>query len=426
MLMSRTHLFVFLLLLWPGFSGFSQSMPNINKVYDPSIKTVQVSKSGFELSAPIIRLHSDEQIRIDFDDLDPEIKRYKFTILHCESDWSPTTGLDLLEVIDGFREENIDQFEYSYNTTVKYTHFTTFFPTRNMRPRISGNYLLVVYEEDPLRPAFTWRFMVFETSPVVTTGTVTQSSRMEDHLTRQQIDMVVGLNGLSVTDITREIKVIIQQNGRWDNLLKPGRPRFIRGDELDYRYDESIAFDGGNQYRSFDTKSLIYQSERIAKISYDTTNQVFLLPDLPRTFKQYVNDEDLNGQYYIKNEEHAENSNTEADYAWVHFFLPYPSQLTTGQFQILGDLTLGELGPEGKMTYNFTRKGYEMNLFLKQGYYNYLYALACKDKPYGDVAFIEGNHWETENEYTVLVYLHETGSLYDRLVAVNFINSISK
>lgn len=410
-------------ILFLPFTLVAETFSNENAIYDPSIRTIQVYKSGFEMSAPIIQLNSDEKLVISFDDLDPGIKRFKYTIHHCESDWSTSTGIDAVDYIAGYREENVDQFEYSYNTTVKYTHFTVVFPSANMQPRISGNYLLIVYEDDISALAFTWRFMVVEASPVVATGTVGQSTRLEDHLTRQQVDLEVKLNGMKILDITREIKVVIQQNNRWDNILTVGKPRFIRGDELDYRYDESIAFDAGNQYRSFDFKSLLYQSERVAKIRFDTVNQVYLVSDLPRTFKQYVFEKDLNGRFYIKNEDHAENSNTEADYAWIHFFLPYPALLTNGQFYVIGELTRWEVNEAGRMNYNFDRKGYELNLFLKQGYYNYLYAFKEKSKPFGDVAFIEGNHWETENEYAVFIYFHETGSLYDRLIVVNFVNS---
>ncbi|MCK9421394.1 MAG: DUF5103 domain-containing protein [Bacteroidales bacterium] len=422
-LLSSIFYLLSLSILFFPFTVCAEDFPNTNAIYDPGIRTIQVYKTGFEMSAPIIQLNTDEKLTISFDDLGTGIKRFKYTIRHCESDWSTSTGIDAIDYINGFREENIDQFEYSYNTTVKYTHFTAAFPSANMQPRISGNYLLIVYEDDISVIAFTWRIMVVESSPVVATGTVVQSSRMEDHLTHQQVDLVVKLNGMNVLDITREIKVVIQQNGRWDNILRVGKPRFIRGDELDYRYDESIAFEAGNQYRSFDFKSLLYQSERISKIRFDTANQVFLVNDLPRTFRQYVFEKDLNGKFYIKNEDHAENSNTEADYAWVHFFLPYPALLTTGQFNVIGELTQWELNEAGRMTFNFDRKGYELSLFLKQGYYNYLYAFKEKNKPYGDVAFIEGNHWETENEYAIFVYFHETGSLYDRLIAVNFINS---
>ena len=256
---------------------FAVGIPTGNHCYDPSIKTIRVFKEGLELSPPIIQLKSTERLQISFDDLDPEIKRYKLTIMHCTSNWQTFSELPVSDYIDGYYEENIEQFEYSYNTDVKYIHFKTTFPTDNMRPKISGNYLLVVYEEDPSQMAFTARFMIVETTPVTALGKIVQSSVIENHDTRQQIDFVVRLNGFQVSDVGREIRVVLQQNGRWDNTLLISKPRFARSDELDYRYDESISFNGGNQFRSFDTKSLIYQSERIAKISYDTTNQVFFI-----------------------------------------------------------------------------------------------------------------------------------------------------
>jgi hypothetical protein len=266
--------------------------------------------------------------------------------------------------------------------------------------------------------------MVLEASPVVAAGKVVQGSQIESRLSRQQIDFVVRLNGFQVLDVTREIKIILMQNGRWDNLLHLSKPRFARTDELDYRFDESISFNGGNQFRNFDIKSLQYQSERIARIAYDTTNQVFLLADQPRTYKQYSFEKDINGSFYIKSEDHAERSNTEADYAWVHFYLPFPSLITTGTFHILGGLTYWEINDNNRMYFNPEHKGYELNLLLKQGYYNYVYVFRENGKKAGDESFIEGSHWETENDYTIFIYYHETGSLYDRLIAVNFFNTM--
>ncbi|MCX6305886.1 MAG: DUF5103 domain-containing protein [Bacteroidetes bacterium] len=399
-------------------------VPNENICYDPSIKTIQVFKEGFELSPPVIMLNSTDKLSVQFDDLDPDLKRYKYTIVHCEADWQVSADLTVAEYIEGYREENIDQYEYSYNTTVRYTHFTALFPTANMRPKLSGNYMLVVYEDDPSQMAFTARFMVVEASPVVAAGNIVQSAQLAERSSRQQIDFVVKLNGFQVIDVGREIKIILQQNGRTDNVLQLSKPRFARTDELDYRYDEAISFRGGNQFRNFDIKSLQYQSDHIARIAYDTTNQVYLLADQPRTFKQYSFEKDLNGRFFIKNEEHTENSNTEADYAWVHFFLPYPVLITTGTFHVLGELTSWQVGNVSRMYFNPEHKGYELNLFLKQGYYNYMYVLKEKGKATGDESLIEGSHWETENDYTIYVYFHETGSLYDRLIAVNFLNTI--
>jgi hypothetical protein len=373
---------------------------------------------------PVILLNSDERLTIQFDDLDPDIKRYKFTILHCEADWSTSTDLNIADYIDGYREENIDQYEYSYNTTVRYTHFTATFPTATMRAKISGNYLLVVYDEDPSQVDFTVRFMVTEASSLSVIGNIVQSSQIADRYTRQQIDFLVRLNGFQVLDVEREVKVIVMQNGRWDNALHLSKPRFARTGELDYRYDESISFNGGNQFRYFDFMSLQYQSERVARISYDTTNQVYLMADQPRTFKQYVFEKDINGRFFIKNQDHAEKSNIEADYAWVHFFLPYPALITTGTFHVLGELTSWQANEDSRMYFNPEHHGYELNLFLKQGYYNYIYVLKEKGKTIADESLIEGSHWETENDYSVFIYYHETGSLYDRLVALSTLNTL--
>ncbi|MDP1621569.1 MAG: DUF5103 domain-containing protein [Bacteroidales bacterium] len=415
--------FSFLLVL-SALGCLAADFPNENICYDPSIKTIQVFKEGFELSSPVIQLNSTDRLSVQFDDLDAFIKRYKFTILHCESDWQTSTDLTVSDYIDGFREENIDQYDYSYSTTVKYTHFKATFPTQNMRPRLSGNYMLVVYEDDPSQLAFTARFMVTEASPLAITGRVVQSSLMAERSTRQQIDFAIRLNGFQVLDVGREMKVVLMQNGRTDNLLRLSRPRFARTDELDYRYDESISFSGGNQFRNFDIKSLQYQSEHIARIDYDTSNQVYLVPDQPRTFKQYAYEKDLNGRFFIKNEDHADNSSIEADYAWVHFFLPYPVILKSGTFHVLGELTSWQLNDASRMFFNPRHGGYELNLFLKQGYYNYMYVMKENGKSYGDESLIEGNHWEAENEYTIFVYFRETGSLYDRLLAVSILNSI--
>jgi hypothetical protein len=408
----------------PLLAGHAAGLPNENICYYPSVRTILVCKQGFEMSPPIIQLNSDEHLEISFDDLGQDIKRYKFTILHCEADWRTSPDLSVTDFINGYREENIDQYAYSYNTTVRYTHFSATFPTSGMKPRISGNYMLQVYEDDTSHIVFTHRFMVVEPSSLVAEGKVVQSSRMSDRFAMQQVDFVVLLNGFQVTDVQREIKVVVQQNGRWDNALFLSKPRFARSGELDYRYDESICFSGGNQYRSFDTKSLVYQSERVAHISYDTLYQVSLLPDQLRSFKNYSFEKDLNGRFYIKNEDHAENSSTEADYALVHFFLPYPALLTTGDFYLLGDFAGWNFTDGNRLKFNFDRKGYELNLLLKQGFYNYLYVLKEKSKTTADESLIEGSHWETENDYTVLVYFHETGSQYDRLLSVNFINSL--
>jgi hypothetical protein len=137
-----------------------------------------------------------------------------------------------------------------------------------------------------------------------------------------------------------------------------------------------------------------------------------------------VTDKEINGRKLIKNEEHAQNSDIEADYAWVHFFLPFEAPLSNGQIYILGAVTDWQLNDSSRMNYDDQRKGYAKTLFVKQGYYNYLYVF--KDNLTGrpDETLIEGSHWETENEYTIWIYYCPSGSQYDRLIAVQDLNTV--
>jgi hypothetical protein len=267
--------------------------------------------------------------------------------------------------------------------------------------------------------------MIAEASPLTMTGNVHQASGIATRFTHQEVDFEIQINGMQINDPAREISVVILQNGRWDNAISNLKPRFVRSESLDYDYDNENCFPGGNEFRSFDIKSLINQSERIKHIESDTGGyEVYLLDDQRRTFKNYVTDKEINGREFIKNDDNAKNSDIEADYAWVYFSLPMESNLTNGQFFLLGALTNWQLNDNSRMIWNAEKKRYEKKLFLKQGYYNYLYVFRDNKTKNSDLALIEGNHFETENEYTILVYYHQSGELYDKLVAVQDFSSL--
>ena len=373
-----------------SFAGNHVEIVNDNRIYKAGIKTVLFHKAGVEMSAPVIMLRSDEKLQLSFDDLDGDLKPYKFTVTHCDASWIISPELTMNDDIDGVREGNIDDFSYSYNTTIPYTHYSLLFPTDNMRIKISGNYILTVYNEDPQDVVLTRRFMVAETTSAGIVGKVHQASSTTDRFTKQEVDFDLFFNGMQVYDPLREIKVVVTQNDRWDNAIRDIKPRFVKSGSLDYNYDDQIIFNGANEFRAFDTKSLIYHSERIRRIQYDTGGyNVFLLDDLRRTTKNWINDKDINGRMFIKNEEHAQNSDIESDYAWIHFFLPCDPVIAGGQVFILGALTDWQINENSRMRYNPFRKGYEKKLFLKQGYYNYIYVVKESGKSNVEESIIE-------------------------------------
>ncbi len=402
----------------------AREFPNENRIYDPKIHTVILHKEGFEMAAPIIALNSRERLILSFDDLDVSLKSYSFTIRHCTADWKTSEELLTTDYINGIQEENIDEFAYSYNTTVEYIHYTAAFPSDFMKPRISGNYLLIVYIDNPEFPVLTRRFMVVEPTYVSIDARVVRADAPLESYTRQQIDFIVNMPGFLFSNPKREIKIVITQNDRWDNAIWNPNPRFIRGTELDFTFDPTLTFNGGNEFRTVDIKSLSYQTENVRLIDWDGAYHVYLLDDMSRARRPYIFYGDINGRMVIENDEYAENSSIEADYAWVHFYMPPSNYIPGGKIYIMGALADYRMAPQNEVVYDPESKRYRCSLFLKQGYYGYIYVFNPDGTTIGDEAFFEGSHWETENQYTIFVYFRPLSGLYDRLVAVQDVSSV--
>ncbi len=392
---------------------------NSDYIYKDNIKTVLLYRVGYEMEEPVVQLNSNDRLIFRFDDLSGDYKKYEYTIIHCDADWNVS---DLMpnEYLESFSDDYIDEFQYSVNTMQEYTHYWKTFPNDVIRYRLSGNYLLKVFENgDPDDVVFTRRFFVVDTK-VSIMARVRKPSNISERDTRQEVRFSLQTAGLRLSDPLREIDVTIRQNGRWDNAITDLQPRLITGTELLYDHDGINVFDGGNGFRYFDLKSLRYNSFRVAAIDYTPKNgyQVYLHPDEVKKKNVFENvQESINGRFLIKTED-MYNNNFEADYANVNFFLPYSTPLIQGKLFIMGGLTYWQFLNEAELTYNYEKEGFEASLLLKQGYYNYHFLMLPNDSKIGDIELIEGNFFDNNNEYSFFVYYKPIGGRYDRLVNV--------
>lgn len=396
-----------------------------NYVYKSNIKTVLLHKDGWDLSPALIELNTDEQLLLSFDDLDADHKNYQFTFIHCNADWKPS---DLLqsEYLTGFYDDNINTYLYSVNTLQSYTHYSVVFPTENMQPIKSGNYLLKVFLENNKDEVILTRKFSIAEKLISIDATVKPATSVNDRFSKQEVDFTIVYGKYKIDNPYENLKIILTQNNRSDNQICNLKPKFIRGNELIYDYEEGNTFAGGSEFRYFDTKSLKTNSDRIAKMEYDTLkNVITLIPDQKRTYKVYNSDRDINGKFLIKNQ-HGLNSATDADYAWVSFYLYYDEPIAEGNLYVFGALTDWQFQKNAMMKYDKKYKAYFTSLYLKQGYYNYEYIFLKDGNKSGDETFVEGSHFETENDYIIYAYYREIGSNYDRLIGINNFNSFSK
>ena len=391
-----------------------------NGSLNTQIKTLLCHQKEDELSLPILNFNTNKQLLVSFDDLDADIKNYYYTIVHCNSDW---TASDLMEseYISGFTNERITDHEFSFNTIQKYTHYTFNFPDDNLKPILSGNYVFKIFEEGGETIAYK-RFMILETKLTIE-AKVRRATLADDRNTKHEIDFTIKHPNLVVADPFADIKVTIKQNNKEDNAITGLNPIFVKNNELVYDYEDDNTFLGNNEFRHFDIKSLRFQSDRIKEITYDSTyNHVYLFNDRKRSFDRYSIEPDINGKFLIKSQEGWKTA-IEADYAFVHFTLPV-DQVSYGGLYVIGGFSDWQLKDEFRLRYNAKQRRYEGNIYIKQGYYNYHYALNDTITKRVDVSFIEGTHYQTRNDYYVYVYYRAIGDRYDRFVG--FLKTSSK
>lgn len=386
-----------------------------DSVYSPNIKTVILGKQGVEMSLPIIQLGSNERLMLRFDELGDNSNYYRYRIDHCTHDWQ-ISDISVSDYMDGFEDGAIDNQQFSFTTIEHYTNYWQTIPNDMSSFAASGNYLLTVYlQSDPDSIVFTRRFKVYEpmTTVEASVGRVQGSVGLMEN---QNLSVKVNpLEGNYFINPDTYIFVYAEQNGRKD-LTRLLPLESMSGNTLNYRWKKENVFPGGNEFRFFDFSNLQFPMNNIWKIEYfGGENIVFLKPDEDRSRKPYSLDIGLNGQYKIA-VANAQNPNIEADYAWVNFSLPQELPFLDGNIYIIGDFTNWQMNDQSRMEWNQSMKAYTARLFLKQGYYAYQLLFLPAGSTVGETSRLEGNHFQTLNDYYIYVYQRNPGDLYDRLI----------
>lgn len=389
-----------------------------NRIYDNNIKTVRLFPSTNEIGMPILTLRSNEMLMFSFDDLTSDSKTYYYTIQQCDFKWEPTNQ-GIYEYVDGFSQATINDFMFSANTLQPYVHYRLNFPNEDMNIMQSGNYVIIVYLNSPEEPVLTRRFMVVEPKVNIQAQIVVPRTR-SDINRYHEIIFNVNNTGFPISNAQQEIKASILQNQRWDNAIIGLPPRISRMNEMNFDYNGAVIFEAGREYRRFDIRSLRFNGDGVRSIK---GNDVYLLLDQYRANQRYFIENDMNGQFYTDVLEYRTRS-TESDYVNVHFNIPAQFPLSNGKIYVGGVFNEYDANEQTELIWNATDKMYEQSFYLKQGFYNYIYYFMQNKSDMKDVSLTEGNYFDAENDYYILIYYRPFGERYDRLIGLRTMNSM--
>jgi hypothetical protein len=415
-----------LLLAFFWCTGLQAQVPD--SVYMPNIYSAKLFLKGNQLAYPVISPGAGSLLELQFDDLDADVKNYYYTYQLCNADWKPVE-ISTFDYIQGFAQSQITDYHYSSVALVRYTHYHVSLPENNSRIILSGNYILKVYlNNDTSQIAFTKRLLVVQNA-VAISAKIVQTQNPQFSGTHQKLEFNVNSKSLSISSPFQQLHVVILQNNRWDNAIYMGDPSFYSGTNFQYNSDDIPVFPGGNQWRYIDLQSFRFQSDRIARADYQKNATVlFAKPDKDRSGQAYIFYADVNGAYYLQTTDLVDPY-YQTDYARVHFSFVPPDKtpFDDKDVYLLGEFTGYKINESTRLNFNALTGSYEGSALLKMGVYNYAYVTLSRHdpSPAPSFEFTEGNYFETENNYDILVYYRPLGGRADQLVGMYSLNTMN-
>lgn len=392
------------------------------EVFPPfNIKTVTFVQNSQQNEIPIFKL--GEGFQLQFDDLYGNEANYYYEIIHCDYNWIPTP-IPKNEYLSGFDNQRIQEYTNSVNALQIYSHYKLSIPNQfTQKLRISGNYMLKILDDNK-ETIFSRKFILCEDRvniPIQIKRARTVSNLEYKH----NVEFSITSNSITFQNPIKNIKVMLLQNGQWSSAIKDVLPQYTVGNDLIYKYDTQTQFWAGNEFLFFENRDIRSTGNNIARIDGDANiYNSYLFTNNARANFSYSFTQDANGNFVSRNI-NAENNEIEADYSWVYFSLSAPTFRLNKDIYVTGMFNNFSLSNEFKMDYNAEKAIYEKAILIKQGFTNYQYIVADNKGKIDNENAIDGNFYQTENDYFVIVYYREGTDRYDKVIGKGKANSLN-
>lgn len=395
---------------------------NAQEFTGPSIYTVKVTVPGTIYGLPVMNLGDPNGLILSFDDLAEDARYYRFKLQHCDRNWE-FSDLSEMEYLDGINDQLINNYAFSNQTHVDYVHYKVHFPGDGLTPKVSGNYLITIYDENTNEVVLVRKFMVVEKN-VFASAKLHRPSRVSHLRTHQELELSVNFKDFPISNPLQDVSVTILQNGHWQRAINNISPRNVFGDMIEFDWRGKIVFPGGMDFRPLDLRNLGYRSFGIEEITefrdgYVVEKEV----EGSRAGRNYFLEQDQNGNFVIDNARNFSGGvSTTSEYVEVDFRLDVPRRMGNDRVFVTGGFSNFMADSRFELNYDEAEGMYRGTVMMKQGRYDYLYVVGEGEEPTLDFNLLEGNSNETENYYLILTYYRPFGSRYDQLISADMVN----
>lgn len=395
------------------FEPYNPKIEFTNHIFDNLIKTVQFHKQNWSSTLPIYEMQSAEHLLLSFDDLSANPRDLQYTIVHCDPNWNPSDLMES-EYINGVTSDFLAFPEYSRGTKIKYQHYELAFPNESMQPAISGNFILKVYVDSPENVVLTRRFYVVK--PIAEIAMQVQPATTSSRY-KHEFSLTTTLQTDVFINAFRNVKTVVMQNQQEFNALTELEPAFVKDNQIEYTNSFKQLFWAGNQFRNLNIKSLNYNSDFVSYIELKPDTNLVVTEVYPnRAFLSFSYEPDINGEMLIRNEDASLDSRIDGEYSNVKLLFEGKSDLQHYNLFVFGALTNWELRTDFQFGWNQKHNIYELNVLLKQGYYDFIVVHQNKETGAVDWIDTEGNSSLADQFYTAFTYYQEPGNYFYSLI----------
>lgn len=387
-----------------------------------TIYSARISIQGATYGLPLIELGKRNGLVLSFDDVAKDARYYRYRLQHCDRDWNPS-NLSEIEYLEGINDQLIENYSFSNQTHLDYVHYEVYFPSDILRPKVSGNYLITIYDEKTEEIVLVRKFMVVD-KKVYAGAELRRPSRVSEMRTHQELEFTVNYKDFPMSNPLQDVAVTILQNGIWQRSIATIKPRNVFGDLIQFDWRGKIVFPGGMDFRSLDMRNLGYRSFGIEEITeYKDGYVVIKEVEASRANRNYFLERDQNGSFIIDNERNfSGHVSTTSEYVEVDFRLETDGMRNGTRVYVTGGFSNFMPDPRFELKYNSESDLYEGTVLMKQGRYDYLYATTYGDENVLNFTTLEGSSNETENFYLLLTYYRPFGARYDQLISADIAN----